>query len=129
MLTVFTASTYAGEAVIANSSTGSLSADEVKSMFLGIMKSWPDGSKVTVAMLKSGNTHENFIKNMTGKSPSQYANHWKQLVFTGKGKMPSAQPTEEAMIAYIASTPGAIGYISDAKVASLSGSVQEVTIK
>ena len=41
---------------------------------------------------------------------------WKKLVFTGKGSMPESVNSEAELVALIAKTPGAIGYISADKV-------------
>ena len=37
------------------------------------------------------------------------------LVFTGKGAMPRSFDTEDALVAYVGATPGAIGYVSEEK--------------
>lgn len=124
---VFTAG--AGEVVIAKSTVKTLKTEDVKSLFLGTLKTWPDGSKVTIVTLKSGDIHENFIKTFTGKSGSQFSNYWKQLVFTGKGSMPNPSATEDELVQFIAKTDGAIGYVSDAKVSSLPAGVIVIKVE
>ncbi len=46
------------------------------------------------------------------KSASSFKSFWKKLVFTGRGKMPKSVADDKAMVAYVASKPGAIGYVS-----------------
>ena len=73
--------------------------------------------KLTIVILKAGPTHEAFLKKYVKKTPSQYRNYWKVRVFSGTGGVPRSVDTEKKLIAYVARTKGAIGYIS-AKTAS-----------
>ena len=90
---------------------GSLSKADVAAVFLG-KKGKIGGTKVVLATLKGGNTHKAFLKAYVGKTPSQYRNYWKKLVFTGKAKAPKSFKSEKALAAFVAKTPGAIGYIA-----------------
>lgn len=90
----------------------SLSADDAKDFFLGRKSNWPDGSKVVVAIVKD---HEG-LSTLLGKSPSQFVTSWKKLVFTGKGVMPEILDNADAVSAFVAKTPGAIGYVDASKV-------------
>ena len=106
------------EVVVANASIpgGQLSKDEVKDVFLGI-KSTIGGEVVVLATLKQGDAHEGFLKDVVGKTPSQYLNYWKRQVFTGKGKMPQAFDSEKELLAFVAATKGAVGYAGGAAAA------------
>ena len=55
----------------------------------------------------------NFVKKFAGKSAKQFTNYWRKMVFSGKGKMPQAFADEAALIAFVASTPGALGYATE----------------
>ena len=57
-------------------------------------------------------TQEAFVKAYVGKTPSGLRNHYKKLVFTGKGSMPKSFEDEAGLIAYVAQTKGAVGYVS-----------------
>lgn len=100
--------------LIANSSVGasSISADELKNVFLITKTSLGDGSHVEPVLLKSGATHEAFVKQYLGKSDSALQTYYRSLVFTGKGSMPKELATDAEVTAYVAKTKGAIGYIS-----------------
>lgn len=100
--------------VIANKDvqTDSLTANTLMNIFLGKKSSWDDGQRIIFATLKSGKTHEDFIKTYVNKSSSQFSNYWKKQVFTGKGKLPEQFESEKDLVKYVASTKGAIGYIS-----------------
>ncbi len=90
---------------------GSLSKGDVEAIFLG-KKAKIGGTKVVLATLKGGDTHKTFLKAYVGKTTSQYRNYWKKLVFTGKAKAPKSFKSEKALAAFVAKTPGAIGYIA-----------------
>ncbi len=98
-----------------NSTIGVLSEDEFKEYFTGKKSTWPDGSRVIVLTLKSGNSHEALLKKL-GKNESQFVTGWKKLVFTGKGSMPEIRNTEPDIVALVAKTPGAIAYVNVDKV-------------
>jgi ABC-type phosphate transport system substrate-binding protein len=51
-----------------------------------------------------------------GKSTSQFSTGWKKLVFTGKGSMPEQVGSEDELVAFVAKTPGSIGYADAGKV-------------
>ncbi len=102
--------------VIANSSVGatSVSADELKGVFLATKSSLSDGSHVEPVLLKGGAVHEAFLKDYVGKSDSALETYYRSLVFTGKGSMPKAFATEAEVVAYVEKTKGAIGYVASA---------------
>lgn len=100
--------------VIANPSVKSaaVSVDELKNVFLGNTSSLADGSKVEPVLAESGAAHDEFLKDVVGKSAPALKNHLKTLVFTGKGSMPKSFASEADIVKYVAKTPGAIGYVS-----------------
>lgn len=51
-----------------------------------------------------------------GKSATELKKIWMKMQLSGDGKAPAALTSEDEMIAKVASTPGAIGYVSQAKV-------------
>jgi ABC-type phosphate transport system substrate-binding protein len=112
-----TSTLTAEETVLVNgaSAVAGISDDDLKDYYLGKKASWPDGSKVTVVVLKDGASHENLMKKL-GKSTSQFSTGWKKLVFTGKGSMPEQVGSEDELVAFVAKTPGSIGYADAGKV-------------
>lgn len=113
----FAAPAVAEETVIVNgaSAVADLSEDDLKDYYLGKKASWPDGSKVVVVVLKDGPSHDKLMGKL-GKSSSQFTTGWKKLVFTGKGAMPEQVGNEDELVAFIAKTPGAIGFADAGKV-------------
>lgn len=105
----------------------SLSEDQLKGIFLGQIKNWPSGVKAEVVTLKEGaNVHHDFLNKYIGRTATQFGNSWKQIVFTGKGRMPKQFDTEAKLIEYVAATEGAIGYVS---AGAAKGSTKTISIK
>jgi len=107
-------------AVVANASVGvsEISADELKRVFLGAKSALSDGSAVEPVLLQSGAAHELFLKEYVGKTDAALRNHFKSLVFTGKGSMPKSFASDADVVAYVAKTKGAIGYVGNAAAAA-----------
>ncbi len=110
--------------VIANNSvgTGSISADELKAIFLQEKSSLSDGSRVVPVLAKGGPAHETFVKRYLGKTEDALMTYYRSLVFTGKGLMPKTLDSDAEVLAYVAKTKGSIGYISP------SGSTEGVKV-
>ena len=100
--------------VIANPSVGasSVSADELKAVFLCTKTALGDGGHVEPVLEKGGPTHEAFVKEYVGKTDVALENYYRSLVFTGRGYMPKKLGTDNEVVAYVAKTKGAIGYVS-----------------
>jgi TonB family protein len=99
--------------VVANQSIGAsaISADELKSVFLEEKNSLNDGTHVEPVLAKGGAAHEAFVKDYLGKSDSVLQTYYRSLVFSGKGSMPKTLHSDEEVVAYVAKTRGAIGYV------------------
>jgi ABC-type phosphate transport system substrate-binding protein len=106
--------------IIANQSVpaSSISADELKGIFLATKTSLSDGSHVEPVLEKEGATHTAFLKTYIGKTSSALETYYRSLVFTGKASMPKTLATDAQVIEYVAKTKGAIGYIDAAATAS-----------
>lgn len=99
--------------VIANTSvkSDSISADDLKSVFLQEKSSLGDGTHVEPVLEKGGAAHEAFLKQYLDKNDSALQTYYRSLVFTGKGSMPKAVGSDAEAVAYVAKTKGAIGYV------------------
>jgi TonB family protein len=100
--------------IVANRSvkSDSISSAEIKSLFLAEKNSLKDGSHVEPVFLRSGSVHETFVREFLKQSPDALQNYYGALVFTGKGAMPKSFDSELDVLAYVARTKGAIGYVS-----------------
>ena len=99
--------------IIANPSIGAaaISAEEIKGVFLATKTSLSDGSHVEPVLGKSGAVHQAFLKEYIGKTDAAFDTYYRSLVFTGKGSMPKALPSDAEVVSYVAKTRGAIGYV------------------
>jgi len=98
--------------IIVNSSVSaeSISANELKSIFLATSTSL-GGSHLEPVLEKGGPVHEAFVKEYLGKTDAALETYYRSLVFTGKGSMPKALASDAEVVAYVAKTKGAIGYV------------------
>jgi ABC-type phosphate transport system substrate-binding protein len=121
----------AAETVVVNAGLGvsELSKDDLQAMFEGKKGNWPAGAKVVLVTQPDAAVHESFLKAYVGKSPSQFATAWKKIVFTGKASAPISVASDADVVAAVAKTPGAIGYLADGGAAGGNAGVTVVSIK
>jgi TonB family protein len=102
--------------VIANSSVKAdmLSAGELKRVFLEEKIALGDGTHVEPVLEKDGPIHEAFLQEYLGRTDDDLRTYYRALVFTGRGSMPRELGSDAEVIAYVARTRGAIGYVSTA---------------
>lgn len=100
--------------IIANESVGatSVSAEELKGVFLSTKTSLSDGSHVVPVLEKGGPAHEAFLKEYLGKNESALETYYRSLVFNGKAQMPKTLGADAEVVAYVAKTKGAIAYVA-----------------
>jgi ABC-type phosphate transport system substrate-binding protein len=101
-----------GVVVIAHTSVpvDMLSQKEVRRIFLGRKTTWENKTTIRFATLKQGTVHEAFLRRYVKKTPRQFNNYWKKLIFTGKARASPTFDTPEDLIQYVAKTQGALGY-------------------
>ena len=114
--------------VIANPSVGasSVSVDDLKGVFLATKTSLSDGSHVEPVLEKGGPVHEVFVKEYLGKTDAALQTYYRSLVFTGKASMPKMVTSDADVVAYVAKTKGAIGYVSSG---AATGGVKTLEVK
>jgi TonB family protein len=116
MVAVFgTVLASAGETkVIANANVkaDSISEKELKRVFLEENNSLKDGTHVEPVLEKDGVVHEAFLREYIGKTSEDLQMYYRALAFTGRGSIPKNLATDAEVVAYVARTKGAIGYVS-----------------
>ena len=100
--------------VIANEkgAPGSLTMKELKAIFQGEKQRWKDGTKISIAFMKSSTP----IGGATAKkvmkiSGDQLNKLWLALVFQGKAKAPVFYGSASEVESYISQNAGAIGVV------------------
>jgi ABC-type phosphate transport system substrate-binding protein len=89
-----------------------ITSSDLRDIFTGVRSRLRDGSPVAPVTLKGGPAHEVFLRNNLSETPEEFRTTWRKAVFTGQGAMPKTFDSETALIQYVATTPGAIGYVS-----------------
>jgi ABC-type phosphate transport system substrate-binding protein len=105
-----------------------LSADDLKSAYLGKKPTWSDGARISLVIL-GGDPGEGFIKERVGRSASQFKAHWKKEVFNGRGTMPAEAADAAGVIKTVTETAGAVGYLPEGQVPNpLPAGIKVLTI-
>ncbi len=113
---IFTAAiAHADEVVLIVNPANTLSEltlKDVKKIYLGKSKFFPGGGKVIPAdQLEKSTVRKIFYEVMIGKSASRLKAYWSKRIFTGKGTPPIIKKNDEAMLAWVAEQPLALGYV------------------
>jgi ABC-type phosphate transport system substrate-binding protein len=91
-----------------------LTAAAASNIFLKKDGKFPGGPEaVPVDQPASAAIRDAFSKAIHGRSTSAVVTYWQQQVFSGKDTPPPTKPSDEAIVAFVKSTPGAIGYVKD----------------
>ena len=114
--------------IIANpdQSGPNLPAKDLQRIYMGKLSRWDNDEAIVPVMLKGGPVHEAFVESYLDRSPHRFVTYWRQMIFTGKGTPPRSFASEEELIAFVAATPGSVGYVSavtggqDVKILSIS---------
>jgi len=108
--------TLQAQVIVANAAVkaSDVSKSDLSDIFTGASSNFSDGSRAVPVTLKAGAVHEAFLKTYIGKKELLFRGDWRVLVFSGKAKMPQAFDTEDELLQYVASVPGAIGYVGSA---------------
>ncbi|WP_333797034.1 hypothetical protein [Rheinheimera sp.] len=101
----------------------SLTAAQLRSIYLKRQVIWPDGLPVQVFVLPlQSAVHKQFSQTQLKMFPYQLERNWQKLTFSGIGTPPTEVSSATDMLRLIQTTPGAIGYLpfdhetTDAKV-------------
>ena len=104
-----------------------MSKDQVSKVFLKKARKFPGGGKAVVVDQDSGsNVRESFSKAVHGRSASAIESHWQQQIFAGKDVPPEKKSSDDDVLEFVRSNPGAIGYV--AAGTALGGGVKAVSV-
>ena len=105
-----------------------LTMKELKSIFQGEKQRWNDGTKISIAFMKSstpvGSATSNKVLKMSGDQLNKF---WLALVFQGKAKAPFFYGSASEVESYVSQNAGAIGVVESSyqvkgvKVISIDG--------
>jgi len=89
-----------------------ISAKQLADIYMLKERFWADQTQVIpVNREASASERENFSEALFDLSPQELAEYWNRLSFQGKFP-PLIQTSDEAVLGFVRSVPGAIGYIN-----------------
>jgi ABC-type phosphate transport system substrate-binding protein len=99
-------------AVVVNASRpATLRRRQVAELFLKRAPRWPDGTRVEAVDLSvNDSTRAAFSKAVLEQSTAGVVHYWQQQMLTGR-IVPPLVKSEEGLLAFVAATPGGIGYV------------------
>lgn len=99
--------------------TNQISATYLSRVYAMQIKSWPSGQPIKVfSFTPQSDEFKEFVVNKAKLQPHQLNRHWKRLLFTGTGRIPTTVNSTDQMIEKVSTTPGSIGYINSTMVPS-----------
>jgi ABC-type phosphate transport system substrate-binding protein len=104
-----------------------LARDLLAQIYLGKVQRWGDGVPI-VAVDLSGTSpvRRAFCEEILGMSVEAARFYWLQTVSSTGKRPPVTKPSNEEVIAFVASKPGGVGYVSSGT--PLPETVREVTV-
>jgi ABC-type phosphate transport system substrate-binding protein len=101
--------------IIANPSVDTsepITRQQIAAIYLLRVTLWPDGTHIVPVNREHGcDIREQFTSLILRQGDDALAAYWNQMHFQGK-LPPLVQESERAMVAFVRTVPGAIGYIS-----------------
>lgn len=109
--------------------TSELSRREVRDLFLGRRTRWKGGVPVVPVMRPlSDPLSVAFCTKVLGWPCARVAAHWQREQLAGRAVRPPVKHQEAELIDAVASTPGAIAYVSSAALAELPSGIRHVPV-
>ena len=100
-----------------DSETGELDTQNVRKLFLGERKAFPNGHRATPINHTVGSPdRKEFFSLVLNMPEKTHKRHWKRKIAVGAGNSPTEVGSHSAVLKSIADTPGSIGYIDASKV-------------
>src|SRR5688572_8515134 len=105
----------AGFKVVVHPSTevSTLTKSELSDYLLKRKLTWPNGKAVIpVDLPEKSEVRAAVVRDVFGRSASAIKSYWNQQIFSGRAIPPAEKASDEQVVAFIESSPGAIGYVS-----------------
>jgi hypothetical protein len=116
-------------AIIVNTSNtvDNLSVHELRTIFLGARRYWPNGRRITLVMMEPGQVERRWIlQHVCLMAESEYRNHILHGLFTGELLVsPKTLSTPTTVRKFVFNVPGAIGYV---RTGDLDASVKVIRV-
>jgi ABC-type phosphate transport system substrate-binding protein len=81
--------------------------------FLRRATHWPDDTPILpVDLAPDARARARFTQDILARSVASVRSYWQQRIFSGQGLPPPELTDDEAVVSYVLTHPGAIGYVS-----------------
>lgn len=113
-----------------NNPVSQLSIEEISRIFLGKQSNFPGGLKAEpVDQSEDREVYSQFVQYVHEKNLSAIKSYWARRIFGGESAPPRRLAGDAEVIAYVASHPGGIGYVSDAASLDNVKSIEVIGLK
>lgn len=86
---------------------------ELARIFLKQHSKWPSGQSAEPVDQRGNEAlRRTFAEDVLGKTPAMVESYWQAQVFSGRGTPPSSLGSDAAVVDFVRSHPGAVGYVS-----------------
>ena len=104
----------------------SISSSSLGNIYSLVETKWSNGSKVVVFDYSSDNNTKSSFYKYINKEALSLKKEWMRKQLTGEAKAPQLFSSDDEVLAKVASTPGAIGYVKSAVTNSSVKVVAEI---
>jgi ABC-type phosphate transport system substrate-binding protein len=111
---LFSSSAFADLAIIVNPGykDGKLNTQDIRKIFLGERRAFPDGLFATPINHNAGSPdRKQFFSSVLGMDETSLLRYWRRQISTGNNHQPVELGSYTAVLNSVASTPGGISYI------------------
>jgi ABC-type phosphate transport system substrate-binding protein len=116
--------------VHAENKVSRLDKSSVRNMYLGITTFWHNDVRVKpYNRVHDGAAGKPFFRDVLGMTPARYRHTWQKQQLSGQGVEPEVVTTAGDVVARVASSPGAIGYILDSETAAADARVRLIPLE
>ena len=105
-----------------------IARDELSRLFLKKSTRWARGGPVTLVDQSTTSPIRNaFTKGVHKREVGSIQSYWQRMIFSGRGVPPAEKRSDADVLAFVASTPGAIGYV--AATTATTGQVKVIAVE
>lgn len=112
-LLLTSAPTMAGVAVIVHPSVPNTDSKTIKKLFLNKTNQIAGEFCTPVDQTSQSSVRAEFVYKVLGQSMEDNHAYWTEQIFTGQGIPPKEIENDAKVKAFVASTPGAVGYVNE----------------
>jgi len=93
--------------------TSSISKGDLSRCFMKQANTWISGQPVIpVDQAASSETRRAFSEAVHGRDVNAVKSYWQREIFSGRGVPPAERASDEAVLAFVRTNPGAVGYVA-----------------